>query len=746
MPVPVHLGSTGICFTFDSCYLLSEHMKLLAVIFVFTLLISNPDTCFSQKQVEISGIKYILHNVSKSETVYSLCQKYKVNQADIMQANPGLSAVLKAGTTVRIPIATEPKKREAVTQAQSTSEEEYYYHKVAARQTLVTIAKQYGITANDLIRNNPELTNGITPGQVLKIPVSITKAEVQKANELSADQTKNMDVSEYSVHPVVSGETLFSLEQRYGISHDEMLKFNPLLANGLKTGMKLKIPAKTATVAAAAIPVAYQVSESNGVGMSKYKVEKGETLFSLAARFGVDVAEIKKANPSLFSRSLETGETISIPQQSAIKNQNSGKPEVSFASGTIEINSESLQNCDPINAKNQKYKAALLLPLYLAGNENLQPSSINKALLMSKISISKQVVVDPADTSVVLAGVNIDQRAAGFLEFYEGALIALDSLQRKGMNIELYVFDVSNQKMINALVQMDEFRDLNLIIGPVYPELQETVASFAAKNRIPMISPLASNGNFEQNNSWYFKVNPSREYQIEQTALYAAKYLREKNFILLQLSGNSTSADAQLAKLCKEKLSFNASKSLFHEYNLPQQGINALKPLLDDTAENVFIIPTDNEAQVSVAVTNLTALAEHYNIVLLGTQALPKLKSIQTENYHRTRLRYLSPYLVDYNRHQVRRFVGRYREMFSAEPTQYSFQGFDVTYYFLSALYSYGKDFRNCLPDYRMELTQMNFNFEKASPLGGYTNHSLFVTSYERNFDVLNLGVFGLQP
>lgn len=724
-------------------------MKFFALILVFTLLISIPDTCFSQKQVEISGVKYILHTVAKKETVFNLCQKYKVSQKDIMQANPGLSAVLKVGSTVKIPVVAvtpEPKKQIPVTQTQSAADEEYYYHKVAVRQTLVTIAKQYGITANDLIRNNPELTNGISPGQVLKIPVNITSVDAQKANELSVDQAKNMDVSEYSVHPVVSGETLFSLEQRYGISHDEMLKFNPLLANGLKAGMKLKIPAKTATVAATAIPVAEQVSESNGVGMSKYKVEKGETLFSLAARFGVDVAEIKKVNPSLFSRSLETGETIFVPQQSAIKNQNSAKPEVSFASGAIEINSESPQNCDPISAKNQKYKAALLLPLYLAGNENPQPSSLNKALLMSKISISKQVVVDPADTSVVLAGVNIDQRAAGFLEFYEGALIALDSLQRKGMNIELYVFDVSNQKMINALVQMDEFRDLNLIIGPVYPELQETVASFAAKNRIPMISPLASNGNFEKNNSWYFKVNPSREYQIEQTALYAAKDLRDKNFILLQLSGNSTSADAQLAKLCKEKLSFNASKNLFHEYNLPQQGINALKPLLDDTAENVFIIPTDNEAQVSVAVTNLTALAEHYNIVLLGTQALPKLKSIQTENYHRTRLRYLSPYLVDYNRHQVRRFVGQYREMFSAEPTQYSFQGFDVTYYFLSALYNYGKDFRNCLPDYRMELTQMNFNFEKASPLGGYTNHSLFVTSYERNFDVLNLGVFGLQP
>ena len=468
--------------------------------------------------------------------------------------------------------------------------------------------------------------------------------------------------------------------------------------------------------------------------------------FSLANRFGIDVSDIKTANPSLFSRSLETGETILIPQHKVEGSTEAKSSDLVLSKTSESTNSSELQSTGCLPEKgdhSQKYKAALLLPLYLSGNDNVEPTSIDKALLLSKISISKPVVVNPADTIVVPSGMNIDQKALGFLEFYEGALVAMDSLQRKGMNIELYVFDATNQKMINALVQMDEFRDLNLIIGPVYPELQETVASFAAKNRIPMISPLASTGNLEQNNSWFFKVNSTREYQVEQTALYAAEKLRDKNFIMLQLDGNSTSADAQLSKLCKEKLAVNPSESLFHEYNLQQQGINSLKPLLADSAENIFIIPTDNEAQVSVAVTNLTALAEHYNIVLLGTQMLPKLKSIQTENYHRIRLRYLSPYLVDYKRPLVRRFVGQYRELYSDEPNQFSFQGFDVAYYFLSALYRYGKDFRSCLSDYQMELTQMNFNFDKVAPMGGFVNRSLFITGYERNFDVLNLGIWG---
>lgn len=659
-------------------------MKLFLSFCVLSLLFLNPTVGFSQKEnlkeVEISGVKYVLHNVKKSETIFSLCQKYKVTQNDLKQANPGLTTVLQAGSTVKIPVGKvvpEPKKEE--TKVQSVNTEEYYYHKVNKKQTLFSIAKQYGVTANDLIRNNTELTNGLVVGQILKIPVSLTNSNGQPAKESSAISEGKENPANYTVHPVVSGETVYSLEKRYGITHEEMLKFNPALQNGLKSGMKLKIPVKTAYVS---------VTDPN-----EYNNSNSSVLLTDAPNNPVEPAS---------------------------------------------------SDCLPFTGKtNQKYKVGLLLPFNPQGNDKTDPVSMNKELLLSKINFSNQIVPVTLDSSIMINCINIDQKAEGFLEFYEGALLAIDSLQRKGMNIELSVFDVSNQQTINALLQMDEFRDLNLIIGPVYPELQESVASFAAKNRIPMVSPLSSSGNFEQNNSYYFKANPSREYQIEQTATYVADEFSVKNFILLQLNGNSVSAEAKLAQLCKEKLTVRSGKNLFHEFNFQQHGVSAIKPLLDQTGENIFFIPTDNEAQVSVAVTNLTALAENYEIVLMGTPAFPKLKSIQTESYHRIRLRYLSPYFIDYSKPLVRRFVGQYRATFSAEPSQFSFQGFDVSYYFLSALYRYGKDFRNCLPDYPMELTQMVFNFDKVAPMGGFMNHGMFVTAYERNFDVLNYGIVG---
>ncbi len=710
-------------------------MKLLALFCLFALLVSLPHSGFSQKEIEISGVKYVLHTVTKSETVFSLCQKYNVTQKELHQANPGLTAVLQAGTTVKIPVgkvAAEPKKE--MPPVQKAAEEEFYYHKVSQKQTIFSIAKQYGITANDLIRYNPEVTNGLKEGEVLKIPVRLTEKKDSGAQQADAVPTKEPVPSDYNVHQVVSGETLYSLEQRYGIAHEEMMKWNPELGNGLKAGMKLKIPVKSATQ-----PVD-TVAPSQSV--TKYQVEKGETLFSISTRFGVEVSELKKANPSLLSRSLEAGETILIPQQSTQTTGTDSKKSLANAGGAEKSAVQETSGCTPLSGRiSQKYKVALLLPFNLPGNDQVDPLNLDKTILLSKVVTSKQQQV--ADTSMVLGFANIDPKIEGFLEFYEGALLAIDSLQNKGMKIELYVFDAGNQKMIDGLLQLDEFRDMNLIIGPVYPELQVTVASFAAKNRIPMISPLSPAGNLEQNNSFYFKVNPDKEYQLEQTANYAGGEFANKNFILLQVKGNSSSQEAKLGELMREKLGGKSAKNLFHEYSFQQQGVNEIKPLLDETGENIFMIPTDNEAQVSIAITNLNALAEHYNIVLMATPSLIKLKSLQTESFHRIRLRYLSPYFTDYNSPLVRRFVGQYREIFSDEPTQFSFQGFDVSYYFLSALYRFGKDFRNCLPDYPMELTQMAFHFSKVAPMGGFMNKGLFVTAYERNFDVVSYGTLG---
>jgi LysM repeat protein len=329
-------------------------MKQLVII-CLTIFLAFSTSVSAQKEVEISGVKYILHSVTKSETVFSLCQKYHVTPNDIQAANPGLNGILRVGSTVKIPVGkVEPEQKKTERITVKDNDQEYYYHKVAKEQTLFSIAKQYEITANDVVRYNPEASNGIQIGQVLKIPVKVTKSSPGIVEVTPSVEDDSSGQSKLTVHQVVSGETLYSLEQKYGVSHQEMMKANPALAEGLKAGMKLMIPAKSET------QIVQPVLDSRMY--TKYKVEKGETLFSLSNRFGVEVSELKRINPTLLSRSLETGEIILIPNQGQKKNENflSPSPEIASTDNTSVPQSS---DCLPISAGSHAlYKVGLLLP------------------------------------------------------------------------------------------------------------------------------------------------------------------------------------------------------------------------------------------------------------------------------------------------------------------------------------------------------------------------------------------------
>jgi ABC-type branched-subunit amino acid transport system substrate-binding protein len=182
---------------------------------------------------------------------------------------------------------------------------------------------------------------------------------------------------------------------------------------------------------------------------------------------------------------------------------------------------------------------------------------------------------------------------------------------------------------------------------------------------------------------------------------------------------------------------------LFHEYNLENEGALGLSRILRKDQDNVFIIPSATEAQVSVAVTNLNAVAENYPVTLIGLSNFQRYKSIQTEYYHHVHMNLLSPYYVDYQSPVVNRFIRKFRSNYSAEPSQYSDQGYDVAFYFMSALFNYGKDFIDCLPYHQVDLTQGEFHFEKVNRNGGYMNGGLFILRYEPDYSIRMKGVIG---
>ncbi|EPU8566279.1 N-acetylmuramoyl-L-alanine amidase AmiB [Yersinia enterocolitica] len=114
------------------------------------------------------------------------------------------------------------------------------------------------------------------------------------------------------IHKVQRGETLSGIASQYGVSMAVLRQNNTLKNDVVWVGQRLKIPASGATVAAAA-PKAVAKAKPSKNQPVKHQVKRGDTLSAIAARYGVSMSEIERAN-KIKSGNVQLGQTLTIPQ------------------------------------------------------------------------------------------------------------------------------------------------------------------------------------------------------------------------------------------------------------------------------------------------------------------------------------------------------------------------------------------------------------------------------------------------
>ncbi len=143
--------------------------------------------------------------VQKGDTLYAISKKLGISIDELIALNEGLTAAnLKVGQILN-----------------TTNAKNHYT--VIKGDTVYSLAKKFNTDEATLKTYNPVLVNGLKAGQIIFFPV------VEDG---------------FILHKVQKGETIFSIVRKYNVSLDILLKHNPELKNGLKTGMKLKIPVK----------------------------------------------------------------------------------------------------------------------------------------------------------------------------------------------------------------------------------------------------------------------------------------------------------------------------------------------------------------------------------------------------------------------------------------------------------------------------------------------------------------------
>lgn len=184
----------------------------------------------------IDGKVMVIHKVDEKETLYAISRRYGTTVEAILQYNPTAGAGLEIGQIVKVPFT--PKKERVV--------QEGGIHKVAEKETLYSISRVYGVSVDEIRLWNGLTSNALSLGQELVIKrmntITTSGTVVQANQEVILEKGK---------HQVAQQETMFSISRKYGISIDDLRRWNNLDGNELKIGQILTVvsPGSSVTVA-----------------------------------------------------------------------------------------------------------------------------------------------------------------------------------------------------------------------------------------------------------------------------------------------------------------------------------------------------------------------------------------------------------------------------------------------------------------------------------------------------------------
>jgi murein DD-endopeptidase MepM/ murein hydrolase activator NlpD len=261
--------------------------------------------------------------------------------------------------------------------------QECKYHKVKSGESLEKIAKNYGVSVQELLKANKNIKpNKLKVGENLCIP--------QKTS------TKTQD---YAIYKVKKGDTLQSIAEKFGVDVQELKSFNNLKSEKVKEGQELKIPAKGTAKK--------QKKETQEYGT--YVVQKSAKLEHIAKKLGVSQRELEELNPELKGKWLKKGTVVKVPKQE----QKKEKREESYTvykikkGGRLEHVAKSLGvSKKELERLNPELKGKWLS----AGTEVKVPVKVKKEEEEPKVSYKTYVVQKSAKLEHVAKKLGVSQR------------------------------------------------------------------------------------------------------------------------------------------------------------------------------------------------------------------------------------------------------------------------------------------------------------------------------------------------
>lgn len=558
----------------------------------------------------------------------------------------------------------------------------YYIHAVEQGHTVYAISRLYGISVDEINRLNPGTSDGLSLGETLRIPVPEGTDEDTWTNPIRID-------GQYLIHKALKGETLFSISQTYSVDVNDLMELNPSLADGLKKGQELRIPVVNLDTD--------DLSDLAPAGrdtMKTHLVEPGETIYSICKKYEVREADLRSANDN-FPEGLKAGSEIFIP-----------KANKTFEAITKPIDYTPARR-DPNPIKNT-YTIGMMLPFY-AG-------LVDTGAVQSKEGKLQEIS----------------------LSIYRGALLALDSLEKLGLNARVHVKDISTADKAGVAVNTEPLKSAQLIIGPLQRNLIENIAAQCAGNGTHLLCPVPQNNKILLSRPAVSKSIGSEAAQITALAQHVRRHHAKGNIIVLNTGFAEDLKNHQIFTEILNGTTIKGEPVPFTEHKTSGKSVSGLSSLLSLSKENIIVALTSNEVLLADMVTKLSMLNEgKYRLHLIGLESWKEFKFLDAEQRNRFDVHLPAFIHADLGDTLTIQFYQKFRENYNTEPDEYALSAFDAMMFYGLGLKEFGSNFESHFSDIAYKPRSLRFNMNKTGLESGFDNQACFVLRYS-NYLLVN--------
>lgn len=509
---------------------------------------------------------------------------------------------------------------------------------------------------------------------------------------------KNINGKDYYYYKVQSTETIYSITHKLKIDKEEIFKYNPSVADGLRAHDILYFPVSAYN------KTTPNNNDDSNVEYINHRIKKGETLYGICKQYNITKETLFAHNPKARD-GIKHGFTLKIPQakQEIYSQQDSEKVEHSKENINNQDFSQLVDNTttttDSAVISSNKGKAiniAIMLPFMLDENKP-----------------SKQALL--------------------YTEFYKGFLIAVDEHKNDENPINIYAYDTADSlDVVKSILNKQELKEIDIIIAPNNNQQIKAISDFAIEHNCYVLNIFDVKNTLHETNSNVLQANIPHDKMYDKVIKYFIATYNNYTPVFLRNKERRSDKTSFITALKTQLDSSHVS-----HIEIPFAGTLEDKDLseLNDSTKYIFVLTSGSRSELASVMTAITQFRDSVNspenINLFGYPEWTTFTGKTKDRMTNLNATIYSRFYNDVNDYHSKKLHQNYDkwyndEMIEAVPSQGTL-GYDTGKYIFQSISQNNGNFETT---FSYKGIQHGYNFIKTPNNAGYINNTLYIIKF----------------